>query len=172
MTNATKMNWQGTRETFWRTLMAFSVSRLVIAAVLVLYLIFNAKRGVGEAGNSLYWQTTFVYVLAAVGVMLLAARVRRYFLLQLILQITTDITVISILYVSAGGAKSGLAILYLFPLAGGAVLAPFLLALLFVSATTLILLSEAAYQLFSFSTESSFLQAGLYGGAYFFAVFV
>jgi two-component system sensor histidine kinase PilS (NtrC family) len=76
------------------------------------------------------------------------------------------------LYVAAGGAKSGLAILYLFPLAGGAILAPTVLALFFVSVTTLFLLAESAYQLLALDAESTFSQAGLYGAAYFAAVFV
>jgi two-component system sensor histidine kinase PilS (NtrC family) len=74
--------------------------------------------------------------------------------------------------VAAGGAKSGLGILYLFPLAGGAILAPLLLALFFVSVVTIVLLTESGYQLLKSSTDESISQTGLYGAAFFAAVFL
>ena len=48
------------------------------------------------------------------------------------------------LYVAAGGVRSGLAILYLFPLAGAAILAPLMLALFFAALVALFLLLESA----------------------------
>ena len=67
---------------------------------------------------------------------------------------------ISLLYVAAGGARSGLAILYLFPLAGGAILAPLLLALFFAALVALFLLPKAAYQLLQFRPAESDHLAG------------
>ena len=73
---------------------------------------------------------------------------RRRFLIQLGAQIALDIGVISLLYISAGGVRSGLAILYLFPLAGAAILAPLVLALFSASLVTLFLIGESAWQAF------------------------
>ncbi len=68
---------------------------------------------------------------------------------KLLSQIAVDITVISLLYIAAGGARSGLAILFLFPLWGGAVLLPLTWALFFAASVTLFLLAESGYQIFT-----------------------
>jgi two-component system sensor histidine kinase PilS (NtrC family) len=162
----------GFQETFWRTLQTFNVTRVVIALVLLGYLSLNSKRGFWSVEEFLYVEICGLYLALAVGFAILAAYVKRRFLLQVASQIALDIAVISILYVTAGGAKSGLAILYLFPLAGGAILAPLLLALFFVSTVALVLLAESGYQVLKLASETFISQAGLYGAAFFAAVFV
>jgi two-component system sensor histidine kinase PilS (NtrC family) len=165
--------WQplspASRETFWRSLQTLNVTRIVIALVLLLYLTFDARRG--HMGGTAYAETCVVYVLAA----LLFATVTRYFrhrfLWQLCCQILVDIAVISLLYLAAGGARSGLGLLYLFPLAGAAILAPLLLALFSASLATLFLLAESTWQIFISDNEPALFQAGLMG-AVFFAVVV
>ena len=57
-----------------------------------------------------------------------------------------DIGAISLLYLAAGGVRSGLGLLYLFPLAGAAILAPLLLALFSAALATLFVLGESAWQ--------------------------
>jgi two-component system sensor histidine kinase PilS (NtrC family) len=68
-----------------------------------------------------------------------------------------------------GGMRSGLAILYLFPLAGCAILAPLLLALFSASLAALFMLAHSTYEAVT-RGESLVLQAGLYGIAWFSAV--
>jgi two-component system sensor histidine kinase PilS (NtrC family) len=162
----------GSQETLWRTLQTFNITRVVIALVLLAYLSINAKKSFWEQEQALYQEICGIYLVLAVLFSLLALYYRRRLLLQIISQIAVDITVISMLYVAAGGAKSGLAILYLFPLAGGAILAPLLLSLFFVSVVTLVMLSESSYQLLSDASDASISQAGLYGAAFFAAVYV
>jgi two-component system sensor histidine kinase PilS (NtrC family) len=72
----------------------------------------------------------------------------RRFLLQLGCQVAGRPGAISLLYLAAGGVRSGLAILYLFPLAGAAILAPLLLALFSASLATLFVLAESIWQIF------------------------
>jgi two-component system sensor histidine kinase PilS (NtrC family) len=72
---------------------------------------------------------------------------------QLSCQILVDIGAISLLYLAAGGARSGLGLLYLFPLAGAAILAPLVLALFSASLATLFLLAESTWQVFLSSQE-------------------
>ena len=160
------------RESIWRTLLTFNATRVVIAAVLLLaYLVFNVKKGGSEAGQFAYWQTCIVYFVLAVLFAAFAVYYRGRFVLQLLSQIAVDITVISLLYTAAGGARSGLAILYLFPLAGGAVLLPLVWALFFASVVSLFLLAESGYQIFFSMSDSTLSQAGLYGAAFFASVF-
>jgi two-component system sensor histidine kinase PilS (NtrC family) len=159
------------RETFWRTLTTFTVTRILIALLLLVYLSLNSSKPFGDTEQLLYWETCIAYVLMSLLFAALATFHRRNFLWQLAAQITGDIVVVSILYIAAGGGRSGLAILYLFPLAGGAILAPLLVACFFVAVVTLILLSESGYALLEATSETTVSQAGLYGAAFFVAVF-
>lgn len=161
-----------TRETLWRTLQTFSVTRIVIVLVLLLYLGFHAAREGGAAETSGDWNFFVIYLLLSVGFLLLSVYRRKHFMMQLMTQLVIDIVAISTLYIAAGGGRSGLAILYLFPLAGAAILAPMVLALFFVSVVTLIMLTESGYQLLHSVSDASPSRAGLYGTAFFAASFV
>src|SRR3569623_3764060 len=101
-----------------------------------------------------------MYVAAAVLFAILTASYRQRFLAQIAAQIAVDITVISMLYMSAGGAKSGLGILYLFPLAGSAILAPLVLALFFTTIVTLEMLVESGIKLIKAEVDNNISQAG------------
>jgi len=161
-----------TRETFWRTLQTFCVTRIVIAVVLLVYFGFNAIRGAEAVELTDSWDFFVAYGVLAVVFALSSVYWRRQFIFQLLVQLMVDLGAISLLYVAAGGARSGLAILFLFPLAGAAVLAPLVLALFFVSVVTLIMLSESGYQLLHSMDSASPSRAGLYGAAFFAAIYV
>jgi two-component system sensor histidine kinase PilS (NtrC family) len=159
------------RETFWHTLTTFSVTRILIVILLLVYLSFNGSGQLIDGGQWFYWEACIAYLGSSLCFAFSAWFWRRQFLWQLMVQVVIDIAVISILYVVSGGSKTGLAILYLFPLAGGAILAPPVLAFFFVSLVTLVLLGEASYALLQMPTDSSLSQVGLYGAAFFVAVF-
>lgn len=160
------------RETIWRTLQTFSVTRIVIAVVLLAYLSVNTAKYLGVTVTFANWETCIIYLFLAVGFALLSVYWQKQFMLYLMVQLVVDIVAISLLYVAAGGARSGLAILYLFPLAGSAILAPLILALFFVSVVTLIMLAESGFQLLSSGSDVSVSGAGLYGAAFFIAIYV
>jgi two-component system sensor histidine kinase PilS (NtrC family) len=155
------------RATFWRSLQTLNAMRIAIALLLLLYLVYQ---GGTRAGQLVYTEICLVYVLVALGFALLTARWRHRFLPQLLTQLAVDIGVISLLYIEAGGVYSGLAILYLFPLAGAAILAPLLLALFCAAFVTLFMLAESTYQILIMDGASALAQAGLYGAAFFAAV--
>jgi two-component system, NtrC family, sensor histidine kinase PilS len=155
------------RDTFWRMLQTLNATRVVIALVLLVYLSFDSKGAVRATGDFVFAETCIVYVLMALMFTMLTLSWRRRFLAQLSIQIATDIAAVSLLYLMAGGARSGLAILYLFPLAGAAILAPLLLALFSASLVTLFLLAESTYQIFMRDSDAPLLQAGLDGAAFF-----
>ena len=159
------------RATFWRSLQTLNATRVVIALVLLVYLSFDS-RGLRASGPYLYLQICLVYLGLSVAFVVSAAWLRRRFLLQLLSQIACDLAIISLLYLAGGGVRSGLAILYLFPLAGLAILAPLLLALFCTSLVTLFMLGESTWKVFMMDGERDLLQAGLYGAAFFAAVLV
>jgi two-component system, NtrC family, sensor histidine kinase PilS len=158
------------RETFWRSLQAMNGTRVVIALLLLVYLIFD--RNDSDTGVLLYAETCIVYLLLALVFGALTYYVRRRFLLQVAIQIAVDITIISMLYLAEGEGRSSLVILYLFPLAGAAVLAPLALSLFSASLVALFLLAETVYQVFMGDRSTPLTQAGLYGIVFFAIVLV
>lgn len=158
--------------TLWRTLQTFCVTRIVIAAVLLIFLLFSGRGGPDPEDQLLHWETCLAYLVIAIGFAVAATYFRRHFLLHLATQVAADIGAISMLYLVAGGAKSGLAILYLFPLSGSAILAPLIPALFFAALVTLVVLAVSGYQILQAAADVSMLQAGLYGAAFFAAVLV
>lgn len=161
-----------TRATLWRTLQTFNVSRIVIALSLLAFISVGGTRGNMSGETMSYVQLCSVYLLASIAFMLLTTFSRERFLLQLSAQMAVDLLIISSLYVIAGGARSGLAILYLFPLAGAAILAPRLIALFFASVVALVLLGTSLLEGWSAASDGSVSTAGLYGMAFFSAVLV
>jgi two-component system sensor histidine kinase PilS (NtrC family) len=170
-----KTGWQvlstQSRATFWRSLGALTVTRIVIALVLTLYLAFDVREGSIQAAPA-YARICFVYLAAAVGFGLLNLRWRRRFAVQLTSQIAVDLAVISLLYLAAGGVRSGLGILYLFPLAGAAILAPLVPALFSAALATLFVLGEAAWEMVTREGEPVLMQAGMVGIAFFAVVWL
>jgi two-component system sensor histidine kinase PilS (NtrC family) len=158
--------------TFWRSLQTLCVTRVLIAIVLLLYLSLS-DLSFWLAGRLGYGSICIFYLICALVFTLLGSYRPRQFLLQLIAQIAIDLLIISQLYLLAGGAKGGLAILYLLPLAGSAILAPLLIALFFAALVALFMLGESAYQIFfRLEPHAPILQAGLYGAAFFIVVLV
>ena len=100
--------WQAlsvqSRDTFWRSLQTLTATRIVIAIVLLLYLSFDTR---GGGGQYLYAKTCIAYLAGAVLFGALTFYWRRRFMLQLGAQIALDLAVISLLYVSGGGVRSG-----------------------------------------------------------------
>jgi two-component system, NtrC family, sensor histidine kinase PilS len=162
----------GAKATLWKTLQTFNVTRVVIALVLLFYFTVNSRKGFWTETSFHYREVCALYLGCVAIFAIVAMYYKRRLLLQIVLQVAIDIGFVSILYVSAGGMKSGLAILYLFPLAGGAILAPLMAALFMVSLATLVLLAESMYRLFSTMDDTSISQAGLYGAAFFAAALV
>lgn len=160
-----------TRDTFWRTLQAFSLTRIVITVVLLVFISLDKTLKVLPDQQMLGWGTCSAYLALALGFAALTVYARRGFIMQLLSQLVVDIAAISILYVAGGGVKSGLAILYLFPLAGCAILTPLLIALFFASLVTLVLLGESAYQILNFADISP-AGAGMYSAAFFATVYL
>ncbi|WP_230411409.1 sensor histidine kinase [Collimonas humicola] len=172
MTSSSLTSQSEKPDTFWRTLQTFNVTRIVVAMVMLAYVSSQSKGEIWFSQLFTGAETCGAYLLCAILFTLVTAYHRRYYMLQIVLPITVDLVAVSILYIGAGGAKSGLAILYLFPLAGAAILAPLLVALFFVSVATMVLLADSGYQILQSSPDISTVQAGLYGGAFFFAVLV
>ncbi len=158
--------------TLWRSLQTLNASRVLMASALLILLNFKSLQDSWLLDLTSLRILGVSYLCIALMFVVLKIRWPLHFFFHLVAQITIDLVVISILYVGAGGSKSGLIILYLFPLAAAGILAPMLLALFFVSAVSLFILLVNAYQVLQNEDSQLISQAGLYGAAYFAVVYV
>jgi two-component system sensor histidine kinase PilS (NtrC family) len=158
--------------TLWRSLQTLNVSRVIVAGCFLVYLSVKTGKEFWFLEHFWFRLAVISYLVVAAGFVLLKVNYQKRFLLQLSSQIALDITIISVMFVGFGGSKSGLTILYLFPLAGVGILAPLMLALFFTAVITLFLLLEGAYQTLVLGDNLSISQAGFYGVAYFSVVVV
>ena len=160
-----------THATFWRSLQTLATTRVAIVLVLLVYLVLGSQ--VSVDAQRLYRETCMAYLIGAGVFAMLAWYRRRHFLLQLGAQVALDLAVISMLYVAAGGMRNSLAVLYLFPLAGAAILAPRLLALFAAALATLVVIGHSAFQMLAQTGETAqLLQSGVYGAIFFALVLV
>jgi two-component system sensor histidine kinase PilS (NtrC family) len=167
-----KSRAKNTSTNFWRSLQTLNISRVVVSVVLFVY--FNLKTGKEFWSDEQFWfrGASVAYFATAVAFVVFKALYRKRFMWHVAPQIAIDIVIISILYLASGGGKSGLAILYLFPLGGVAILAPLLWGLFFSSVVTLLLLAESVYRALQLDDSVSISQAGLFGAAYFSVVYL
>ncbi|TFW11434.1 PAS domain-containing protein [Massilia arenosa] len=159
------------RATFWRSMQTMNVTRVAIAVVLLLYGLFGRTELERGAGTD-YHRICITYVLLSVTFAAVTAQWKRRFTVQLMAHVATDVVAISLLYLAAGGMRTGLVILYLFPLAGAAILAPLVLALFWAAVVALFLLGDSTWRIFLEDADLPYLHAALYGAAYFAAVLV
>jgi two-component system, NtrC family, sensor histidine kinase PilS len=160
------------RATFWRSLQTLNASRVVIATILLIYLGTIGGKQIPEEFFFSLKLASVAYLACAIGFVVLKALYPRRFLGQLAVQVALDIFVIAGLYLSSGGAKTGLAILFLFPLAGVGILAPLLWGMFFAAVVTIFFLIESTYRTFALDDAPAISQAGLYGAAFFGVVIV
>jgi len=162
---------QNPTQTLWRSLQTLSITRVLIAAILLALLGFNNSKYIWSIAPILYRNISLVYVIGSIGFVILQLKFKRYFLWQLGAQAMFDVTIISIFYFVAGGLNSSLVILYLFPLASCAILAPLIWALFLSSLVTVYLLLESSFQVLQSGSEFALSSAGLYGGTFFAIVY-
>lgn len=87
---------------------------------------------------------------------------------QVYIQILADIVAITLLMYASGGIESGLGVLLVISIAGGSLLLPGRLAILFAAVAALaVLLEQAVVTLAHAGTGGTFTQAGILGAAYF-----
>lgn len=157
---------------FWRSLQTLNASRVVVAASLLILLSLRSDKDVWAFEHLFGRDIGLIYLLVAVGFLVLKQLYPRRFMWQLSTQILLDITIISVMYLAGGGTKSGLGILYLFPLAGAAILSPLIWSFFFTSIVVLFLLIESGYHYLQLEEGTPLSQAGLLGAAYFAVVSV
>ena len=165
-------NNQNPNVTLWRSLKTLSVTRILIALVLLSLLGLHNSKFIWSIDPTIYRLICAVYLFGALGFVGLQMKLKQYFFWQLSEQVTFDVIVISVLFFFAGGINSSVVILYLFPLASCAILAPLVWALFLSSIVALYLMVISSFQEFVSGSEIAVSSAGLYGAAFLAVVYI
>ncbi len=159
----------------WTSIRYLSLSRLVVSALILLFFLSGEVNSFFDSANDRahFLETAGLYLGAAILFLALAARLQRFYALQLLAQVTTDLLSLVLLIHFAGGLRSGLGVLTVVAVAGGAVLSTRLLSLAFAAAASLLLLIEATSRAFGGDSVDVgiFFTAGLIGATCFAAAY-
>ena len=157
-------------ETHWKSLRYFNYYRVCLAGMLLASTLFNSPdfsilgAGIGTFHRSI----TSLYLLATLFSLTGLHYLRRYFNLQLSLQVVIDILVLSLLMYVNGGLRSGLGAMLLVTLVGAGLVGQGDLVLFYAAIATLLTLFLQTWGAIHADFEvADFFQAGLFSAACF-----
>lgn len=156
----------------WRPLERLSLARVFVIGALLLGALAAGMAAAPPRAASLPASTlpSLVLVYFALAAILAGTALywHRHFRWQLVAQLAIDLLAITAMMTVAGGVNSGLAVGYLLPLAGAALLASTTGALFVCALATIAVLVDALLRMWQISgAESQTFQAGLFGAALF-----
>ena len=153
----------------WVSLRYFCITRLAITATLLLAsAVLDNHTLLGTYDPVLFLRVVLGYLPLGTAFLLLAMFLPRQFHAQLAAQLALDLCVLTLLMYTSGGPRSGMAVLFLLPVAGAAILGTTTMALLFAALSALSILGESVWRELTVARDSvSFVQAGLYGASSF-----
>ncbi len=157
--------------TLWTSLRYFAFSRVILAALLVLFISFDdiSRLAANQGDRVLFARVAGVYLAASLAFAFAATAMRRGFQLQLAAQVFADVIAMALLMHAAGGPRSGIGVLMVAAVGGAAVLSTPLRAIAFAAGATLLVLAEAAWRAAGSSPidTGQLIPAALIGGACF-----
>ncbi|MGE0803885.1 MAG: PAS domain-containing sensor histidine kinase [Lautropia sp.] len=130
---------------YWKSLRYLGDARLIVAAVLLAYVPLIGRQTTLDPAfdRPLFGQFAAAYLVFSVIAACTVRLVPRGFHLQLLASVLVDIAVIGAIVFAAGGARSGLGVLMITPIAGAAILTTPLLSMFVAAIATLVLLGES-----------------------------
>lgn len=154
----------------WRTLQYFALVRVLVASTLLLSVaaLGLSSLSAGQPDSDFTLTLSVAYFAVASVLAVTSIYLRRHFSLQLAAQLATDLILITLLVVLAGGLRGGIMVLYLLPLAGAALLLRTSAAFFVCALAVLALLADSVWRsMIGQTSDSSLFQTGLYGAALF-----
>jgi len=153
---------------YWRSLRIFSYARIVVALLLAVSgFFFRGKLAFGAMNFALFGYASVGYILFSIACLPPIAS-RRYFYLQLGLQVGADILFIMVMMFASGGISSGLGLLLLSGLAATGLVSRGRLSFFYAAIASLAVLVEHTLQvLYHDGQTAQYVQAGFYCIAYF-----
>ena len=134
MLTLAKKDFPEPSSTFWVSLRYLSLTRLVIAEVLLgAVLMFGSASDFGSTDSSLFVRTAIVYAVLGTLLAYFALSRQQGFYAQLGAQLVLDVAALTVMLHASEGTRGGIAVLFLLPIAGTAILSPPLFAAFFAA---------------------------------------
>lgn len=155
-------------DSYWRSLVFFNGYRFIVALLLLsVTVLFGDQLAFGSMDFALFVYVSAAYVMFS-ALCFLLIRWRRYFHLQLSLQVGADVFFIVLLMFASGGISSGLGLLLLSGLAAAGLISRGRLTLFYAALASIAVLLEHTVQvLFYYGATTQYVQAGLLSIGYF-----
>jgi two-component system sensor histidine kinase PilS (NtrC family) len=159
----------GADDSFWRSLRFFTIYRLSIAALfLVAALAFGDTISLGTQDARLFGRVAGVYLLLAVGFLVVLLRRPRRFNLQLSAQVAVDVAALTLMMFASGGQKSGIAMLLLVVVAGAALVGQGRMTLFYAALASVAMLLEEGWRALALEADpADFVRTGIICIAFF-----
>jgi two-component system, NtrC family, sensor histidine kinase PilS len=154
---------------YWRSLRYLGLARLIVAALLVVYLPL-LQFGSGAPGpfdRRLFLTVALVYLAVAAVFAWMPLMRRLRFEPLVVVQVLADCVALTLLMHAAGGVQSGFGMLLFLPTAGAAIVSGPRLGLSFAAIAALAVLGETAWRTLGAQPGPDLQQAGLLGAALF-----
>jgi two-component system sensor histidine kinase PilS (NtrC family) len=132
----------------WTPLRYFAISRVVLAGLLLLLgSVDELSTLIDKHGDRpLFAEVALAYLLLALAFVVAASLWQRWFDVQFLGQVFTDLLLLTVLMHAAGGPGSGIGVLLVAAVGGAAVLSTPLLAAFFAASATLLVLGESVWR--------------------------
>lgn len=153
----------------WKPLRYFNLYRLALAGLLAVAY-FTAPTPpvlLGAADPALFEAVCLIYLAFAIAAVFTHQLRAPAFAVQVHVQLAVDIAAITLLMAASGGTGSSLGVLLVITIAGGSLLIPGRLAILFAALAALAVLAEEGVAAIRGGSGGTFTQAGILGAAYF-----
>jgi two-component system, NtrC family, sensor histidine kinase PilS len=156
-------------DSFWRSLRFFTIYRLSIAALfLVAALVFGDTVSLGTQDDRLFGRVAAVYLLLAIGFLVVLLLRPRHFNLQLSVQVAVDIAALTLMMFASGGQKSGIAMLLLVVVAGAALVGQGRMTLFYAALASVAMLLEESWRALALEADpADFVRTGIICIAFF-----
>ena len=153
----------------WNALTYFNFYRFLIAFLFVsLFWIGQLPEPLGILNANLFGLASHLFLFFSVIAQLLSRLKKPPYIYQVSLQVLVDILIITILMYSSAGVNSGFGMLLLVSVAGGALLCPGKIGILYAAIASIAVLSHEAYmQFYVLSISPSYTHAGFLGIGFF-----
>ncbi len=153
----------------WKPLRYFNLYRLALAGLFaVAYFAGPTPPSVlGSYEPALFGAVCLAYLTFAIAAVVAHHFRIPAFVVQVYVQLLADIVAITLMMAASGGTSSGIGVLLVITIAGGSLLIPGRLAILFAALAALAVLAEQIAAVIKGGIGGTFAQAGILGAAYF-----
>ena len=161
-------------ETSWRALTYFNAYRFLVGFLFVsLYWTGQLPEPLGIYDSRLFAVSAHVYLVISLVAAAFIKLQRPPYLLQVTTQVFADVLMISLLMYASAGLSSGFGMILVIVVAGGSLLSPGKIGILFAAVATIAVLGHEVYlQLHRLFAQPNYTHAGFLGVTFFVTAFI